>query len=364
LTENLTKYRFDPDYAVHPGRILSGILESRGISKKDFAVRSGLSAKHVSQILHGKAPITAQTSVQFERVLGISADTWDNLERNYQKRLVRLAERQRFSGQLEWLKEFPLKELASMGFLKEAAPTAETMEQLLGFLGVGSIQAYETRYHGFAVNFRRSESYASNPKAVAVWLRLCELTAEREVAAPYDRNRFVTALKSIRALTVRTPQSFMPIMKGLSQKSGVVLVTIGELPGTRLSGATRWLSKNKALIMLSLRYKTDDHFWFSFFHEAAHILFHQKTRLYLDELTTTPATDQQEIEANKFAQDILIPRRAYKAFVGKGRFNAGDISSFAGQVEVAPGIVVGRLQHDGCILPSWHNSLKRRFQLK
>jgi len=363
LTENRTKHRFDPDYAVHPGRILSGILDARGISRKEFAERCGLSAKHISQILHGKAPITAQTSVHFERVLGISADTWDNLERNYQRRLVRLAERQEFEEKLAWLKEFPLKDLAAKGVVNQATARAETIEELLSFFGVGSIQAYEKRFHGFSVNFRRSESYNSNPKAVAVWLRLCELRAEREEADPYDRDRFSNALKSIRALTVETPRSFMPKMKGLCQKAGVVVVTIAELPGTRLSGATRWLTKNKALIMLSLRHKTDDHFWFSFFHEAAHLLFHQKSRLFLDELTTSPSTDQEEHEANKFAQDILIPRRAYKVFVSKGRFNAVDIRDFARQIEVAPGIVVGRLQHDVHIHPSWHNPLKRRFEL-
>ena len=71
---------FTPDYAVTPGEILEETLESRGIKKSAFAERCGLSAKTVSQIIHGKAPVTPETAIQFERVLGVSAAVWNNLE--------------------------------------------------------------------------------------------------------------------------------------------------------------------------------------------------------------------------------------------------------------------------------------------
>jgi HTH-type transcriptional regulator / antitoxin HigA len=362
--ENQAKHKFDPDYAVHPGRILDGILEARGMSKKDFAERSGLSTKQISLILHGKAPITPQTSIQFERVLGMSADTWDNLERNYQKRLARLAERKTFAQQLTWLERFPLKALAKIGIIRQATPEPETVENLLNFFGVGSIPAYEKRLGELIVNFRRSEAFGSNPDSVAVWLRLCELSVEGTTTEPYDKGRFIEALKSIRALTAWEPGDFVPEVQLLCHQSGVALAIVGELPGTRLSGATRWLTKDRALIMLSLRHKSDDHFWFSFFHEAAHILLHQKTRVFLDELDPESEPSLQEDEANKYAQDALIPSRVYKVFVGKGRFDEETISALARQIGISQGIVVGRLQHDKRIPPSWHNGLKRRFELK
>jgi len=364
LTGNRPKYEFDPDYAVTPGRILDNILESKGMSKAEFAARSGLSPKHVSQILHGKASVTPQTSIQFERVLGISADTWDNLERNYQRRLIRLAERQAFAEQESWLKTFPLKSLMDRGILKRDGQTADMIEELLAFLGVASIKAYQSQLQGITASFRRSEAYHSDPNTVAVWLRLCELSAAGIATEPYERSRFSEALQSIRSLTRKRLEVFLPLMKSKCREAGVALVIIEEIPGTRLSGATRWLTKDKALIMLSLRHKADDHFWFSFFHEAAHILLHQKSRLFLDNLETPPQANQDEQEANKFAQDILIPRGAYKAFVERNWFSKQNINDFARRVDIAPGVVVGRLQHEKRIDHSWCNMLKRRFEFQ
>jgi len=150
-------------------------------------------------------------------------------------------------------------------------------------------------------------------------------------------------------------------MREICADAGVALAFVGELPGTHLSGATRWVGKAKALIMLSLRHKSDDHFWFSFFHEAGHILFGGKKSVFLDEMNAW--IDPEEEKANRFASDILIPRQAYTAFLDKEIYTYSSVQSFAQTLGIAPGIVVGRLQHDGVI--SWQslNSLKRKFEL-
>ena len=96
---------------------------------------------------------------------------------------------------------------------------------------------------------------------------------------------------------------FAPKMSVLCAESGVALVYVGELKGTHLSGAARWLNPGKALLALSLRYKTDDHFWFSFFHEAGHILRDGKKKVFLDGVSSY-ACDEEK--ADRFACNILI----------------------------------------------------------
>lgn len=80
---------FSPDYIVTPGEILEETLEARKMKKREFAMRCGRSAKMISQIVAGKAPITPQTAIQFERVLGVSASLWMNLETRYRLHLAR-----------------------------------------------------------------------------------------------------------------------------------------------------------------------------------------------------------------------------------------------------------------------------------
>ena len=187
--------------------------------------------------------------------------------------------------------------------------------------------------------------------------------AQDVVCQPFDSTRFRGALDEIRMLTLKTPNEFGPAMKRLCSEAGVALVFLGEIPKTRLSGATRWLNKDKALIMLSLRHKTNDHFWFSFFHEAGHILLHGKKMMFLDDVIQ--AGSDLEQEANQFAANMLIPDKAYRAFVANNRPLArASVSAFAATIGIAQGIIVGRLQHDKTIAFAALNELKDHFELQ
>jgi len=140
----------------------------------------------------------------------------------------------------------------------------------------------------------------------------------------------------------------------------VAIVFVPELPRTRASGATRWLTPEKALIQLSLRYKTDDHLWFTFFHEAGHIALHGKRVIFLEKATGRGKIGHEQA-ANRFAEEILIPKRDFDRFVASGQFAEQAIAQFASDLGIAPGIVVGRLQHHGFLRYDQCNGMKRRF---
>ena len=354
-------YQYAPDYAVSPGQILEETLQARNMKKQDLAQRCGLSAKTVSLIIGGQAPVSPQTALQLERVLGVSANIWNNLEANYRLSQAKQDSRQKLSQQVEWANRFPVKELVKRGFLTQHSDPVEMLEQLLGFFEVGSISAWQAKFSQLEVSFRRSPSFQSSLESVATWLRMGELLAERIHREPYNRSRFEQVLTEVRKLTVDGPETFEPKMTEMCGQAGIALVLVSELPGTHLSGAARWLAKDKALIMLSLRYKTDDHFWFSFFHESGHILHGSKKAIFLEE-TETWSSDEED-EADRFASNMLIPPVAYAEFVRCRRYGSADIVAFAKRHAIAPGVVVGRLQHDRYVDWSRLNRLKRRFAL-
>jgi len=90
--------QFDPDYVVIPGAILEETLEARGIKKQDFATRCAISPKTVSQIIGGEASISPDLAIRFERVLGVSATIWNNLEGFYRLYQARATEREPRDG--------------------------------------------------------------------------------------------------------------------------------------------------------------------------------------------------------------------------------------------------------------------------
>ncbi|MFZ5630537.1 MAG: HigA family addiction module antitoxin [Spirochaetota bacterium] len=355
--------QYNPDYAIHPGEYLEEVLESRGIKKKDFAERSGLSVKAISQIVQGKSVYSPEVALKFEKTLDVHAEIWIGLVEAYQ--LFQEREKNRKSLETEktrkWVTRFPTAELRRMGYLPNTKKLAELADGLLRFLGVASPEAWDDFNAMQVVSYRKSGKFTESPEATSVWLHLAKKAAEKINAATFDKQKFEANLKEIRQLTIQESGSFFGRMVELCAEAGVKLVVVPELKETHISGAALWLNQHQAMIALSLRYRTNDHFWFTFFHEAAHILLHGKKSIFLDK--GDGDNSKEETEANHFAGEMLIPEKQYQAFVDCGWFDVGAIKGFAREIGVHPGIVVGRLQHDRLLAHKFQNGLKVQLKL-
>lgn len=350
--------RFDPDYAVAPGATLRSTLAEIDMTQSGLAARTGLSVKHVNQIVQGIAPITHETALAFEKVTGIPATVWNRLEANYRDRLARLEDRRPLPEDTAWLETMPIKELIRRGVITKTKDTGALLDQVCRFFGVANRRSWERVWREPLASFRKSPAFASDAGAVATWLRLGELEAAEIESAEFDPRRFRQALREIRTLTREDPERFQEEMVRLCAESGVALVFVPEITGTRASGATHWLTPTKAIIQLSLRYRADDHLWFSFFHEAAHVLLHSKKGTFVT--GTESEDDPTEDEANAFAASFLIPRR-YEAELF-GLQSLEEIAAFAERIGIAPGIVVGRMQREGILGWNQGNGLKKRLR--
>lgn len=360
------KNEFSPDYAVAPGEILVEELEFRGMSQAEFALRAGMAKKTINEIIKGKASITPETAIKLEHILNQPAQYWLNLETRYQSVLAEQREEDELAQQLEWLDTMPLQEMIRRKWVQNYENKVDQLRELLSFFGVASPNQWEAMWSDSATSFRKSYSFENSYAATSAWLRKGELEASQREYTPYDAIRFKDKLKSIRALTLlKDPTLFLEPLQNECAKAGVVVVVLKELPGMRVSGATRWIKKDLAVIQLSFRYKSDDHLWFTFFHEAAHILKHGKKETFLEVEGTTDPNSQpnpdHEAEADRFAAEFLIPRKAYAALTKSRRFSKTVVENFANNIGVSPGIVVGRLQHDGWIPHQNLNGLKSRF---
>lgn len=360
---------FAPDWILPPGESVLDLSEERGWKQAELAQRLGYSEKHISQLINGKVPVTVDAAQRLERVLGSSMDFWLTLEANYQKHRARLEAAARHAAWVPWLDELPLKELIDCGAIQkqrlDAKHKPSLVEVCLRFFGVASPSEWRTHYGGMEMAFRRSRAEQSDVGAISAWLRLGEQQAEKIDGPKYDKARFEKALHTIRGLTNKAPEVFEPQMRELLHDAGVLLVLVPAIPRAHVSGVARWLSPTRPLIQLSLYGKTNDKFWFSFFHEAAHILLHANSRedkksIFLDDPNAAHTDDPREHEANAWAGNCLIPAQ-YVLLLPSLRSKAA-VEAFAHQLGIHPGIVVGRLQHDRLIEPSWMNDLKKSLR--
>ena len=353
---------YEPRRVTPPGGTLQDILDERGMAQNELAERTGLTAKAINEIVKGKMAITPDTALKLERALGTAAEFWLAREQHYQEWLARQRALEELADAVAWLGTLPVRAMVAHGLVRERKTKVEQVGELFRFFGVASRNAWQEVYATPQAAFRRSRAFECDVGATAAWLRVGELHAQAIKADAYKTERFRQVLKETVGLTRKPFSEVADLLKESCASAGVAVVYVPEIKGCRASGVTRWLSSTKALIQLSDRYKTEDHFWFTFFHEAGHILLHRKKDVFLE---GGGSETEQEREADRFAQDTLIPSSEYAKLRGRAGagLSAAAVRAFADEVGVSPGIVVGRLQHDKLTGFDRLNDLKTRLEL-
>ena len=291
----------------------------------------------------------------------MDAGIWIGMESDYRLHQEREREAQKAAALADWVKNFPVSELVKRGIIEKPSSNADKVGAVLGFFGVASVDVWQDMHDRMKVAYRHSPSFASDEFALATWLQLGKIEAMQTECADYSEAKFKRALRRIRNLTSEFSKENLEETHRLCRDSGVALAIIKPLPGTALSGASRWLTRRKAVIQLSARHMSEDHLWFSLFHEAAHILMHSKRGIFVH-AGKGDGADIAEAAANKWAADFLIAPRHWNAFVQKRRFTKVAVQRFADERGISPGIVVGRLQHEEHIHWSRLNNLKKHLK--
>lgn len=354
--------QFEPKWVSPPGDTILDLLEERGWPQTEFAERTGYTAKHVSLLINGKASITEDAAFRLERVLGGTAGFWLSREAQYREVIARQSEQASLRSQAGWLREIPLAHMIKYEWVSKTADKTKQVSECLSFFGVASVDAWRKKYAEplALAAFKSSDKFRKKVPAIAAWLRQGERAAMNLECEPFDRGGFKAELNELRSLTNETdPGVFVPALTEACARVGVAVVFEPAPRGCPVTGATKWLTNGKALLMLSLRYKSNDHLWFAFFHEAAHILLHGKKMLFLE--LAGGLDGKNEEEADRFARDFLISPKDAEALPFLAH-TAASVTAFARKTGVAPGIVVGRMQHDGLLPMNYLNKLKVRYR--
>jgi HTH-type transcriptional regulator/antitoxin HigA len=352
-----TEAKIFSDLPIPPGELLTETLESLNLSQAELARRMDRPVQAINEIARGTKEITPETAIQLERVLGVPAHIWLGLETEYQHTKARLADRKRLEEEAVVAKQFPCSVLMRLGWIPKARDWATRAEHLLSFFGVGSLRVVR---EAEAAAYRVSRARRAQPEALAAWLRKGALEAKGISTKPFSEERLRAFLPDLRRLTTEAPSVFEPAVKEGLAACGVVVALLPHLPKTHAHGAARWLSPEKALVQLSLRGKWADIFWFSLFHEIGHLLLHGRREVFIE--WEERDDDGHEREADEFASDLLIPRDALQHFIEThNRVSRADVIALAHSQNIAPGIVVGRLQHEGVIRYSDLNALRMKL---
>lgn len=365
MKETKQALAFAPDYAVAPGQLIEEYLREKNMSARELARRCGRSPKLITEIILGKASVEPETALQLERVLNVNASIWLAFESEYRLRLARIGEDNKLAEYVDWTRRFPIKSLIERNLMPSSAKGAERVRAILRFFGVGSVDACEARCRELLdVEYRTSASFENSFEPLASWLRVGEIRASEVETQPFDRAKFIVALKAIRGVTACPIGQAYPEVQRLCAEAGVAFIVEPPFEKVVVSGVSWWMSPKKAVIQQSGRFKRDDQFWFTFFHEAAHLLLHSRKAVFIDlHRGDGNVSPELEEEANRWAAEFLIPPSALIDFLRRFQRTEGEVVAFAQSTGVAPGVVVGQLQHRGVLGFHQMNGLRARYDL-
>ena len=340
--------------ATPPGATIKEQLKDRGMSQKEFAVRMDMSEKHISKLINGEVQLTPEVAVRLEMVLGVPAKFWNNLEGIYREKLIKAEAENAMDKDEEIAKKLPYNEMAKYGWVPETRVLKEKVVHLRKYFELVELSLLEN-IQITRIACRRLAVTEKSDLALLAWAQEARIKAREIETAPINVKGLMNSIPKIRLMTVMKAKEFSPKLKSMLAECGIALVFLPHLQGSFLQGAS-FIDGNKIVVGLTTRGKDADKFWFSLFHELAHIILG-----HIGQMNGISEDDEQA--ANSWSGDTLIPGNDFAEFVDRKSFSASSIRAFAEKQGIAPGIVVGRLQKEGCIKHSALNELKDHYEI-
>lgn len=340
VTTRVEPVEFAPDWSLHPGALLRQVLQEQGLRQSEIAERTGLSAKHINQIVNESIGITGDVAVLLERTLGVPALFWTRAEADYQAYESKRKATANLGQHTAWANRFDAATLRRHGVISARDDATTKVEKILKLFRVATPDAFEQTWMRPRVSFRRSQAFAVAEQNTALWLRLVERSAEDVKVAALSTRAMRQVARTLPAMTnLSVPDGFVAARAALAE-AGVVLTFVREVPGTRVCAATWWLDAERPVIGLTERNRKPDIFWFNLAHELGHLIRHPRRTTFLDLDTEKKSNDPAESEADAFAIETLVPGDARDRIAQAG--SRQDLVLLAARLGIGVAVVAGQ----------------------
>ena len=340
--------------ATPPGATIREQLADRGMSQKEFAARMDMSEKHICRLISGDVILTPEVAMRLEMVLGVPASFWLNLEAIYREKLLLVQAENEMDEDLEIAGKFPYREMVKYGWIEDAKRGQDRVIALRKFFEVVRLSLVDIPLLPH-IACRRSAVTEKADYALIAWAQKAKKEARSVETGAVNLERLRKYVPVIRKMTTENADVFCPKLCSLLSECGIALIFLPHIGGSFLNGAA-FSDRNRIVIGLTVRGRDADRFWVSLFHEIGHVLY---GHIWKEDGTT----DEDENEADSFARDTLISPQDFEAFLKEGHFDSVSILSFAREIGIDSGIVVGRLQKEGFIRYNQYNELKTKYSL-
>lgn len=349
---------FSPDRVSPPGDTIIDLMDEHGLTDEELSKKIGLSVRKGQQLLNGHIHLSECMASKLQEIFNVSIDFWLKREYAYRKHIENLNNINK-----EWLDSLPVRDMIEYGWIPKTSSRESKLKNCLNFFDINSVNDFTRKINTEAplIAFRKSISLKTEPMADLVWITKAKEMSARYKCTLWNKEKLKSLIPELRQATNEPDmKKFIPHLRTLFATAGVSFVVLPTPSGCRASGATCFFEPNSATLIVSFRYLTDDHFWFTLFHEIGHLILHDAVSIRLE--GEVELTANEEFEADQFATNTLIPESFQKQIKGFSVKNWKDIVRVARKIGVSKGIVLGHLQHIGNVPYSHLNRLKVRYK--
>ena len=333
-----------------PGAVLEKKLRESGMSRKELSARTGVTEKHICTVLNGNRGI----STAFARKLGYVFENtayWVNLQAEYDNVQMNIQEENEISAEeIAILK--PLHEIilyfVDRGYMHNHCSDVSKVMQLRVLLNISDLTQIPKITYNAAYRAQLSTNVRVDPYVLFAWQRLCEKETENIlVNKQLDLEMLKASLPKLKSLMFGNIGHGIQEMQELLGMCGIAFQVVRNFRGAPVQGFIKETSDGRMILCLTIRRQRADSFWFTLFHEIAHILYGDYSIRFVD---FDSVEGDIEERANIFARDILIAPDKYYQFIRTNDCTSwASIEQFAKEIGVQPFIVLGRLQKDGIL---------------
>ena len=352
--------------AFHPGYYIADIIADMSLSQVEFATRLGTNTKTLSYLLNGQANITNDLAKKLSVMMGTSPDVWLQLQNTYDQKLIEIQQAKDFDEQAEIARLIDYKYFVEVAGLPVAKKINEKISNLCSWLKVSDLRIMLKP--DFLVNYRTGISNVNEKNVInsRVWIQTAINISNKIETKSYNAEKLKFYLPEIRNMTIQSPEVFMPRMREIFAECGVAFVLLPNLKNSGVNGAVKWINDERVVMAMNNRRLDADIFWFSLFHEIKHVLQRKIKTTFVSygEKEMVEVNKQLEEDADNFATNYLIPTSELRRFTPSKYTTDAEIIAFTNSIGIHLGIVAGRLQHEGILVPNRSSKFKAKYEIK
>ena len=338
ISEILTKsFKANSDFE----KLLKDKLKEVGLSKTHFERLSGIQRKSLDAILKKSSKQTDIVNLlKLGEFLELSLEYL--LVLHFKDRPIEEIKELQNSMDITYInKNFDLKVLTSLNFVKVDDSVEDLTDRVCNFFEINSIYDYGKELND-ALYSRTKRSFSDKMKDF--WIKSSYKYFELiDNPNEYSRESLVDLIPKIKPYTQNVEKGLLIVFQAL-YNIGVTVVFQPSLPKTQIRGATFFIN-NKPCVVITDFNKNYATIWFALIHELNHVLFDletiENTKFHLS--GEPDLFLLQEDKANEFASEYLLSSEKMR-YIEKLISNPLIVRRFAKECQIHPCIIYSQYQ--------------------